>query len=126
MITATTLITRVFNFFLGAAQVIVCVTFTFLFNVGFYVILYQTYRYLRYGTWPEISLMYLVEYGPSWLISWLDKPTGWFGLHALVVAGLSAVPLSMFLIAIGGIGAIVLRIEGASCFSAVAGRRSQD
>ena len=123
MSNVTSLVTKTLSYIVDAVNFILCLISMLVFNVGFYVILYQTYQYLRYGAWPEMTLMYLVPYGPNWMNSWLNEPTSWLGLHELTFGALSSIPLSLFLIVVGGSVMLLLRIEGASCFSAMGGGR---
>ncbi len=50
---------------------------------------WQVYCYLRYGEWPALSMIALLQ----WLnIGWASSPRDWVGLRNL----LDAIPLSMF------------------------------
>ena len=63
---------------------------------------YQVLFWLRYDTWPHISLVaFLLKFYPTLLKdSWLVEPHGWYGLHKLVI-GIIDLPLALFLFFLG-------------------------
>jgi hypothetical protein len=71
-------------------------------GVGFLVVGYDAYKWLRFGAWAPTSLMDVltglekaVGYQGQW--SWLHFPTDWLGVHSL----LTGCPLSLGLV-VGG------------------------
>ena len=58
----------------------------------------QVYGYLQYGEWSPLSAMALAE----GRFPWLDNPQSWLGLHQIVHGFLNWLPVSLFLLLIGG------------------------
>ena len=50
---------------------------------------YQTYIFLKDGSWPPLSVIWLLNFME---VSWARSPTDWHGLHRI----LDAFPLSLF------------------------------
>jgi len=80
---------------------------------GFFIFGYQIYFWLKEGYWIERDLLWLLYWllrnfnGNSsallyFLLKWLRAPQDWQGLHKLFLGVLEFIPLSLFLIAFGG------------------------
>jgi len=76
---------------------------------GFFIFGYQIYFWLKEGYWIERDLLLLVDLLQSifsdnlyFLWKWLRAPQDWQGLHRLFLGILEFIPLSLFLIAFGG------------------------
>lgn len=61
---------------------------------------WQTFDYLRTGAWdewPALRVLYEAKLYPDWLVN----PTGWFGLHELLVKFLVNFSIGFAMIAVG-------------------------
>ncbi len=83
---------------------------------GLIVVGFQVLFWLKDGEWPEVNLLgifYLaVKYLPETFrmspefkafMLWLSYPRDWQGLHKIVTGTLEFIPLSFFLVVVGGV-----------------------
>jgi hypothetical protein len=62
---------------------------------GLVLLLYQSFRWLLDGSWPNYSLLNVLNaFGPAELQQWVWEPGSWLGLHKL----LAWLPSSLFLL----------------------------
>jgi hypothetical protein len=55
---------------------------TVLIGFGVVVLGWQVYGYLRFGVWPQVSVITLL----GWLnVPWANYPTDWRGVHILLM-----------------------------------------
>lgn len=63
--------------------------------IGFGLLFWQSYHFLRYGSWPSISL---ITFSSIFLSSsWISSPTDWQGIHWI----LEKIPASLAFLALG-------------------------
>jgi hypothetical protein len=93
------------DFICGGISLVLLGVAGLVFMAGVGIVLYQAGAWMWSGAWNELplSLVFNFLFQGTGLQSWLDAPTAWLGLHQIVTWVLSNVPVSLVLMASGGL-----------------------
>ncbi len=66
--------------------------------VSFIMPCWQIFTFLKHGTWISLSTIWLINESPLSgldVVSWLNNPTSWVGLHWIIAGLLWFIPASL-------------------------------
>ncbi|MFQ5443194.1 MAG: hypothetical protein ACE5EK_01135 [Nitrospinales bacterium] len=94
------------DYFFGGISFAILFGASIIFLLGFALIGYQVFLWLKNGMWTEFPILVIFDYlfqGTA-LHDWLQNPGSWFGLHQVIEWMLENIPLSLTLIVDGALG----------------------